>query len=85
LGRVPFGRFERCPGCQRPLGGVHECVHKVKPRKRKLRYPTQMVYPNKFCSLDAGMPALNSTTSDAVFEPMQEKVNPDRSSIIYGG
>jgi hypothetical protein len=29
-----------------------EHMHKVKHRQRKLRHPTQMVTPNKFCSLN---------------------------------
>jgi hypothetical protein len=39
-------------------------VRKVKRRKSNLRHPTQMVNPNKFCSLIAvhfpNCPALNS-------------------------
>jgi hypothetical protein len=50
--------------------------------------PTQMVTPNKFCSLFAGIAGTELLTSDAVFEPMRGKQSMmivSSPSIIFGG
>jgi len=63
-------------------------VHKDKRRIGNDRYPTQMVYPKKFCSSLAGFASIELLTSDAVFETMQGRqpiMAVQAPSIITGG
>ena len=65
-----------------------QLVHKDKHRIGNDRYPTQMVYPKKFCSSLAGFASIELLTSDAVFEPMggRQPIQAVQSpNIIFGG
>jgi hypothetical protein len=53
LGWACIGGNDAGPGNQRPLGGVQQVVINCGTKLNRASNPTQMVYPNKFCSLIA--------------------------------